>query len=268
MPINNRKLLLLCNPGTQGVNYVPAVHTVLQRYNNYFMSEVGGAWDDGEILEEPQGYDENSEVTWLAIQLKELALADYSMIVFVGHGGAYQGNDKIQLSQGKTIDVTDFLAPQGMEGSIKRTVIVDACRSLIGATQQQLILEQREFSGQGQLDRDYCRRHYNHQIEVCEPHVELIQSTQYGNPALVNQAGTGTTFSDAFFGVLDPNVKVWNAQAMGLRTGQLSKTTNELMPLVQAGMQIYNQVPQVSRYGSNVGDYPIYAVWRAVTRVL
>lgn len=271
MAVNSRKLLLICNPGTPGVNYVAAVPSVLQRYKNYFMSEVGGAWIDGEngvIIEESPGYDENSEETWLALQLRELALVDYSMIVFVGHGGAYCGNDRIQLSKGKIIAVQDLLAPQGMEGTIKRSVIVDACRSIIGGAPHQLVLEQREFSGQGQLDREFCRRHYNNQIDICEPHVELIQSTQYGNPAFVNHARTGTAFSDAFFDILDANVTVWNSQAMGVRTGQLSKTTNELMPLVQVGMQAYGQVPQISRFGSDVGDFPFYAVWRAVERTL
>lgn len=61
---------------------------MLNRYKEYFKSEVGGGWiedeneDDSEIIEEPNGNGGNSVVTWLALKLKELNTeVDYSMIV-------------------------------------------------------------------------------------------------------------------------------------------------------------------------------------------
>lgn len=261
-----RKLLLLGNPGIVGQNYVPSVPAVIQRYKEYFKSEVGGYWSDDEIIEEPDGYDMNSEVTWLAFQLKELNQnVDYSVIVFVGHGGAYLGNDQLQLSKGHILPLNCMMAPSGYENLIKRTLIVDACRSLIGGTPSQLILESKSFSGNGQLDGNYCSEHYNKLIEDCEPHVELLQSTQYGTVA--KATSIGTAFSDALFADLDSKVPLWNEFAMQDRCGQFSKGITDILPDVQKEMAAYGQVPQYSRYGGN-GKFPLYAVWRAVDRVL
>ena len=271
-----RKLLLIGNPGVAGENYTPAVQLVLTRYKEYFKSEVGGGWieDDNdalsEIIEEPAGLDRHGEVTWLALKLKELNRdVNYSIIVFVGHGGAYLGNDQVQLSQGEILPLNCLLAPIGMERVIKRTVIVDACRSLIGVTQPQLIVEGRTFSGEGELMKNYCREHYNEIIENhCEPHVELLQSTQYGEVARINPDHTGTAFSDSLFDVLTASVPRWNQQALNDRCGQLNKGIEDVLPDVQAGMVDYNQVPQYTRYGDGGGIFPLYAVWRAVDRTI
>ena len=198
-PINKRKLLLLCNPGREeDGNYVPAVISVLERYKNYFTSAVGGAWissdqeELNEIIEEPDGYDDEGEQTWLFMKIAEICRhADYSIIVFVGHGGAHDNMDYVELSKGKVIPISSFLAPGPFGANTKRTVIIDSCRTLIGAEPQKLILEQRSFSADGMLERDLCREYYNRQIQDCEPHIELIQSTRYGEPALVNTARTG-----------------------------------------------------------------------------
>lgn len=271
-PIKNRKLLLLCNPGTEEAgNYTLAVYNVLQRYKNYFMSAIGGAWiyneneDLSEIIEEPAGYDDEGERTWFFTKMAEICChADYSMIVFVGHGNAAYGNDGIQLSKGKIIPVCSFLAPEPFGINTKRTVIIDACRTLEGAEQHQLILEQKSFSADRMLERDKSRILYNDKIQECDPHIELIQSTQYGNPAYVNLEGTGTAFSDALFGILVEKVPQWNKQALGLRNGQLSVCSRSLIPEIQMGMRDYHQVPQYSRFGDGGGDFPFYSVWRPV----
>lgn len=274
-PIKNRKLLLLCNPGMEEAgNYTPAVLNVLQRYKNYFMSAVGGSWiydeneDLSEIIEEPAGYDHESEFTWLVTEITKIwHHADYSMIVFVGHGNAAYGNDRIQLSNGIIIPICSFFAPEPFGINTKRTVIIDACRTLQGAEQRQLILEQRSFSADDMLERDLCRNLYNDKIQECDPHIELIQSTQYGNPAYVNPEGTGTAFSDAFFDTLNQEVPQWNEYALGLRNGQFSVSLRSLMPEIQKGMRDYHQVPQYRRFGDGGGDFPFYSVLRPVQRL-
>ena len=272
-PIEKRKLLLLCNPGREeDRNYTPAVFNVLNRYKEYFMSPVGGGWissdveEHNEIIEEPAGYDDEGEQTWLYDQIRKICRhTDYSIIVFVGHGDSTHG-DEIQLSKGKFIPVNSFLAQDYFGNPIKRTVIVDACRTLAGRNQERIILEQRTCSGDNMLETGPCRDLYNKQIQDCEPHFELIQSTRYGEPAYVNPEGTGTAFSDALFGLLDVKVPQWNAMAMGVRTGQKTVTLNSLMTDIAQRMQVYHQVPQYSRTGE--GDFPIYSVWRPVERSL
>lgn len=270
-----RKLLLIGNPGIAGDNYTPSVQLVLNRYKDYFKSAVGGGWIEdhneelSEIIEEPVGYDRYGEVTWLVLKLKELMSIDYSVIVFVGHGGSCRENDLLQLSQGVILPLSSLLASEGMEKQIKRTVIVDACRSLIGVMQPQLVLERRTFSGEGELMMNYCREHYNAIIEnECEPHVELIQSTQYGEVARVNSNHTGTAFSDSLFNVLNTNVPRWNQLALNDRYGKFDKGFADILPEVQLGMSEYQQVPQFTRFGDGIGNFPLYAVWRAVDRIL
>ncbi len=263
-----RKILLIGNPGIQGINYSPSVIPVLKRYKEFFKSEVGGFWYDSEIIEEPKGFDYNSEVTWLTCQLRELNFeTDYSVIVFVGHGGSYLGEDNVQLSKGEIFPLSYLLAPEGFENRIKRTIIVDACRSLIGGTSEQLLLESRYFSGEGGLMGSYCREYYEHIIDECMPHTELLQSTKYGEYAKINPNHTGTAFSDALFSVLDNNVLKWNQNALRDRCGQLYKGILDILPTVQEKMSEYNQIPEYSRFGG-VGDFPLYAVWRAVDRRL
>lgn len=264
-----RKLLLIGNPGVQNVNYTPSVDLVLYRYKEFFKSEVGGYWtdgDNGEIIEEPVGLDRNSEVTWLTLQLRELNRdIDYSVIVFVGHGGSYLGNDQVQLSQGEILPLSCLMAPKDMESKVKRTIIIDACRSLIGAMPRQLVLESKTFSGEGQLMGSFCRDYYNKVIGSCDPHVELLQSTKYGEVAKINSNHTGTAFSDALFDTFNTKVPQWNQEALGDRCGQLNKGFTDILFDVQSRMTSYNQVPDYSRFGGS-GDFPLYAVWRAVDR--
>ena len=263
-----RKILLIGNPGIQGVNYTPAVFPVLQRYIDFFKSEVGGFWYDSEIVEVPQGCGPKSEVNWLNSQLIEFnSEIDYSIIVFVGHGGSYLGEDKVQLSKGEILPLSCLLAPQGFEGRLRRMVIVDACRSLIGGSREQLLLESRSFSGEGGLMGNYCRDYYDHIIEECQPHTELLQSTKYGEYASINPDHTGTAFSDALFDTLGSSVPTWNQKALDDRYGRLHKGIADILPTVQAGMSGYNQVPEFSKFGGS-GDFPLYAVWRAVERRL
>ena len=173
----------------------------------------------------------------------------------------------VQLSQGEPLPLSCLMAPEGMQGQIKRTIIVDACRSLMGAIPELLIMESRVFSGEGGLIGDCCRDYYNSVIDQCEPHLELLQSTKYGDYAMINPDHTGTAFSDAFFDTLDNLVPQWNQMALNDRCGQLNKGITDFITDVQTGMAAYNQVPDYSRYGGN-GNFPIYAVWRAVDRIL
>lgn len=60
-----RKLLLLANPGIQGVNWAPQVFNVLERYKQYFKSPVGGYWQDDEIIDYQDIADSQAEANWV-----------------------------------------------------------------------------------------------------------------------------------------------------------------------------------------------------------
>jgi len=266
----NRKLVLLCNPGFPGdSNYVAHVPEILNRYKHYFQSPVGGFWKDEEIVEMPSNFDDNAQITWLALKIKECNSkdVDYSMFVFVGHGGAFINGEAIQLSQGQLAPISCFLPSSDnlRANEIKRTIIIDACRDYHQSVIPSLIAESRMFSDDGQISGNYCREIYNQAIESCQPHYELLQSTTYGQYAKTTQ--NGSAFSDAFFGVLDTNVPTWNKFAMGMPGGQMIKTITDIHPEVITKMAQYSQVPQYSVCPQS-DSFPLYAVWRAVTKIL
>lgn len=263
-----RKLLLLCNPGTPQINYVQHVTEVLNRYKAFFQSAVGGNWRNDALLDEidemPIGLDENAQISWLAFKLADYAKNyDYSLIVFVGHGASCPASDLIQLSGGGIVPVKDLCDDITQDKSLKRTVIIDACRSAIGAQSHDLLTEGRAFSGAGQIECDWCGKYYNELISDSQPHVELIQSTQHNCYAYVTQ--NGTVFSDSFFDVMRNNTPQWNALAMGMKDGRYNKNVKDIFDLVDDKMIATGQKPQYSRIGST-GNFPLYAVWRAVDR--
>lgn len=265
-----RKLLLLCNPGTPQINYVQHVSEVLNRYKAFFQSAVGGYWRQDDFLDEidemPAGLDSKAQVTWLATQLADYANNyDYSFIVFVGHGASCPAADIIQLSGGELISVQDLCKDITRDKSIKRTVIIDACRTAIGAQSHELLTEGRAFSGDGQIEGDWCMEYYNELVNTSNPHVELIQSTQHNCYAYVTHSGT--VFSDSFFDVMRANTPQWNAHAMGFNNGRYYKSCKEIFDLIEKYMVATGQKPQYSRYGGT-GYFPLYAVWRGVDRAI
>ena len=266
----NRKLVLLCNPGCPGdTNYVAHVPEILGRYKNYFQSPVGGFWKDDEILEMPAEYDDKAQITWLALKIKECNSpdVDYSIFVFVGHGGAFINGEAIQLSKGQLAPINClFPSPDTCSANeIKRTIIIDACRDYHPLIIPTIVTESRTFSGDGQIDGCYCREIYNKAIDNCAPHCELLQSTSYGQYAQTTQRGSA--FSDAFFGVLDLMVPVWNDFALGMPGGQLTHSIADILPDITKGMKQYFQVPQY-RVDPQSDSFPLYAVWRSVTKIL
>lgn len=254
-----RKLLLLANPGVQGVNWVPQVFNVLARYRQYFKSPVGGYWQDDEIIDYEDIIDPKAEASWVATHIVEMTkTAEYSLIVFVGHGGVLRGEEHIQLSKGELCPISSLT--DGMGYPIKRTVIIDACRTFIGLNQQLLLEEQRTFSQTGQLLGNHCRNYYNQLISDSNPHVELIQSTQYNMPA--NTTVRGTVFSDALLNTVGGCAPLWNHFASTDQSHQLSKTNHDVFEETRNHMGQFEQVPQI--YSSDGSfTFPFFAVRRA-----
>lgn len=253
-----RKLLLLANPGVQGVNWAPQVFNVLERYKQYFKSPVGGYWQDDEIIDYEDIADPQAEANWVAIQLAEITRnAEYSIIVFIGHGGVMRGEDVIQLSRGQLCPVSCLTGDNGH--GIKRTVIIDACRTFIGAQQQLILEEQRTFSQRGLLLGPHCRDYYNEIIANSTPHTELIQSTQYGEPAAAIRQGTA--FSNALFDVVAHNTPIWSNLALMNPNCVDSKTNQNVLEMTARNMGAFNQVPQITSSDGSF-TFPFFAIRR------
>ena len=264
----NRRLILICNPG-EGKSLVSHVPMILDRYKNYFQSPVGGYWHDHEICEMPQDYDKELQVTWLKTQIIDCNSnsVDYSLFVFVGHGGAFLDGEYIQLSKGALFPLKEIHnnSIDQKPTSVKRLIIIDACRDFHSIYSHILIQEQRLFSGESQIQGEFCKELYNKTIFEANSHIEMIQSTQYG--AKAGATTTGSVFSDAFFKVLNDNIPLWNTEALGISCGQFVKNLNDIFSPIKDEMGNNYQVPQY-RTNDKTSHFPIYAVWRPIEKRL
>lgn len=75
-------MLIIANPGERDAeNYCEGVNQDVTRYQCFFTSIQGGAWKSDEIktLICPEPWE-------VALALSELKSAEYSMVIFCGHG--------------------------------------------------------------------------------------------------------------------------------------------------------------------------------------
>ena len=123
-----RKILLICNPGFEGSdNYAQQVYNVRSMYKDFFLSPAGGGYLSGEIIEYVAGINHANDETLLSFKILEVDDAEYSVIVFIGHG-RFDGNDRIQLPSGVEWPIDSFYITKKPQSKLKRTVIIDSCR--------------------------------------------------------------------------------------------------------------------------------------------
>lgn len=260
-----RKLMLLSNPGFKGVNYAPSVFQATERYRNFFASPLGGLWEDNEIIEMPNGLSENEQCVWMSSMIDTLnKFTDYSMVVFTGHGGTvikgYEETECIQLPGGGLFPINNLLGLN--DNRIKRTVIIDACRSYVRLYEhEQLEKEQQVLMDLTKnLILSDCRDYFNELIDAAQPHVELVQSTEIGEPA--NATQNGSAFCDALFAEIYEKGPLWNNVALtGVK--QNSKTIKDVIDFVCKRKEVleFGQMPQF-RTSSEATEFPLYVVRR------
>lgn len=263
--IMNRKLVLICNPGIKGENYIDHVPCILDRYKAFFKSAVGGNWKDSEIEQMPRVQYCINQEKWLHKILEECdsTETDYSFIVFVGHGGAFTDGEGIQLED-NTIVPIDKLKSLGK--SIKRSIIIDACRNFHPITMQSIVLETRLYSENINIQETWCEELYNESISEATPHIEIIQSTSYGQIAKATE--NGSAFSDAFDDVIKEKINLLvTTEALNTDCGRLVKTASDILPFIKTKMEKYEQVPQYETTDETT-QFPIFAVWRAIQKTI
>ena len=256
-----RQLLLLNNPGIPNINYRPSVLSVQKRYKNYFMSPIGGYWDETEILEMPGGLNNIEQQGWLSQAIMNLnsGLYSYSIIVFTGHGASlvHEGYayDCIQLSAGALFPVSEICFGKG----VRRTVIIDACRNRTNLNESQLKQQEILFDNlASDLKGLFCRDYYNKQVMTSNPHVELLQSTELGSKAYATM--TGSVFSDALFTTIADCNTMWKAMAKGMDDGELRFDLERLMEMSKEKMVSAKQIPMFS--STSEDRFPFYVVKR------
>ena len=259
----NRQLVLISNPGNSSDNnYVKTTEEAIDRWENFFRSPLGGYWRDCEIIRfgEKQQIDVDA-FRRLLIPLNTVQ-CDYSVIVFCGHGACTTDcKNAIQLpipsrENNNLIAVDDLIIP-GIP-SVKRTVILDACRSLIPYTSTQLF-EQRMYSSVYTIDGIECSKYYNSLVMESSPHVEVLYSTSKHQKAYGSMAGS--QYADAMSEIVKAKALYWKARAISDRYGQYCYSMCDLQKDLTSVLVKKNvQIPEYRIIGTANTSFPFVAL--------
>lgn len=166
---------------------IPAVRQDMVNYREFFLSALGGAWQNGEIqtLESPTRSAVDTE-------LERIRECEYSIIIFAGHGRHLTGTDStiVQLRPGVEMDANALKV-----GAPKRTLVLDCCRvhSTRRIAVEGLSVSLASFS-EG-LDPNACRLHYDRRIAECAPGLVSMYACAVGQVA--NETHDGGEYSSA-----------------------------------------------------------------------
>jgi Caspase domain len=167
-----RKALLIVCPGTAGTQqYLAGTLVDANNYEKFLWSKYGGDWYSSEIetLVNPT----ISEVK-RAIQSIQ---ADYSFVVYSGHGGVGNVDDRmyIELTDG------DILINDLKTKSKWQSLIIDSCRTIFRQILNEV--ELKAFS-----DRSYgiaadARKKFEEHFQICEEGIVTIYACGKGQAA-------------------------------------------------------------------------------------
>lgn len=259
----NRQLVLISNPGTPGdSNYVKTTEEAIDRWENFFRSPLGGYWRDGEIIRFGEKQPIDVETFRRVLIPLNTVQCDYSVIVFCGHGACtIDGFDAIQLplptqSNNNLLSVDELITP-GIP-SVRRTVILDACRSLIPYTSTQLF-EQRMYSSVYTIDGIECSKYYNSLVMESSPHVEVLYSTSEHQKAYGTMAGS--QYADAMSEIVKEKALYWKARAINNLYGQYCYSMCDLQKELTSVLVKNNvQIPEYKIIGTANTSFPFVAL--------
>lgn len=267
----NRQLFLISNPGNpDDSNYVKTTEDALDRWESFFRSPIGGYWRDDEI----RRFGENDQIDASAFERLLIPLntvqCDYSVIVFCGHGACTADDkDAIQLpipspANNNLIAVEKLINP--VVPSVRRTVILDACRTLIPYTSAQLF-EQRAYSSVYTIDGIECAKYYNALIMQSSPHVEVLYSTSEHNKAYGSM--TGSQYADAMSEIVRVKALYWKALAINDCYGHFCYSMAELQKDLTDELEKKNiQKPEYKTIGTVDASFPFVAMHLPTERTL
>lgn len=167
-----RKALIIGSPD----NNIPGVYADMENYRAFLKSFSGGAWYDNEIvtLESPTK-------AQIDMQLNALKTADYSFLVFAGHGG-YSPSKRatlLEINPNTQLDENELKI-----GAPKRTVILDSCRVLIRETVNfaEAVLRS-SYAMDSYRDPASTRRFFEKSIDACPPGIAVMYGCSIGETA-------------------------------------------------------------------------------------
>lgn len=170
-----RKAILLGN--TAGL---PGVKVDIQRFSNFLMSNLGGAWRGNEIEEL---IDVSKNVLQRKIDSWKVETNDYVVLMFSGHGGQIRETVLELNKSGETIGET------ALRSIAKRQLnIYDCCRCYPEDLAKSMIAESaRMFAAKE--DISYIRLRYDSRIMQAIPQQALLYSCSIGEASYDSKDG-------------------------------------------------------------------------------
>lgn len=166
-----RRALIIGSPDKD----IPGVYDDMKNYRAFLKSFGGGAWYEQEIITL-----ESPTTLQLNIQLELLKSADYSFLVFAGHGGysEYRRATMLHLNPSTQINENDLKV-----GAPKRTVIFDACRVLIDKKPLREAMAKSVIALDNYRSLDQSRNLFERSIDDCHPGIAILYGCNIGESA-------------------------------------------------------------------------------------
>lgn len=190
----NKRLIIIGCPDKD----IPGVKLDIENLENYFRSPLGGAWRDSEMAVR-----ETPTVAWVEGQLEIARNADYSVIVYSGHGEY----DTIKRKWVATMaGDADFEIDRFKIGPEKSLIIVDCCRTLrklLKRAMDSVALAEHVEA----LNPAACRAHYEQCIRDAAPGFIALYAASPGQ-----EAADSEVFGAAYLSALLQVAENWGAQ--------------------------------------------------------
>lgn len=184
--MSRRALIIYCD----NTPSKPLVGPIADR-NNFFRfltSPLGGSWDEGEIV--PL---RNPTITRVKNAIRRLNGADYTFIIFTGHGEVRQKSinniQYLELSDG------DISVLELRSTAPKQTIIVDACRGYAKDTDIEFAKAMEHLEESGFAGRESTREIFDSWLNQCENGLVVLYAASEDETALDTPNGAAYLLS-------------------------------------------------------------------------
>lgn len=174
-----RKAVLIGN-----ANGLTGVTKDLERIKSFLLSNMGGAWNNNEIVVLP--YSTKEKVDNAVNSIKDGGI-DFSIVYFSGHGG-YKRETVLQLSDYSTISENNLI---GL--SSRQITIFDCCRSI--SHERKDVELSATFESFSDNQRDWYREIYDKRIIQAIPQQVRLYSCAVGE--ISNDTSNGGVYTNA-----------------------------------------------------------------------
>lgn len=209
-----RKALIIGSPDAQ----IPGVYADMRNYRDFFKSPSGGGWYEHEITTL-----ENPSASAVRECVRALQIADYSVVIFAGHGyySAARRCTMVQLQSNIEMEEHELKI-----GAKKHTLIIDACRVVVDDRVLKKAMESVAILS-ARTSTNSSRQVFDSAIARCAPGLATMYSC-----ALNETAGDIKDVGGRYSSSLLQVSSEW-ADASGVGVLSVSDAQERAIPLVQ-----------------------------------